>query len=268
MTKQEILKAIRKCAKKLHRNPTMRELKAVGVTSHFVMSRWKNLLNALTAAGLEAAGSGFRHPDSTLLLDWAKIARKLGKIPTELEYATNGRFCHTPLNSRYRRTLVPDAFSRFARESSVEQEWKDVLAMVAARPRKGTRTQISTRKRSQGHAVMAGRPIYGNPSPLPELLHEPVNEATVIFAFGIVARRLGFAVRRIQNAFPDCEAMREVARNQWQPVWIEFEFESRNFLLHKHNPDRCDVIVCWVHNWPECPVEVVELCKVMRNLYL
>jgi len=21
----------------------------------------------------------------------------------------------------------------------------------------------------------------------------------------------------------------------------------------------CDLIVCWVHNWPECPVEVIEL---------
>jgi hypothetical protein len=44
--------------------------------------------------------------------------------------------------------------------------------------------------------------------------------------------------------------VREVARGQWQPVWIEFEFESRNFLLHEHDPKKSDVIVCWVHNWP------------------
>jgi hypothetical protein len=42
-------------------------------------------------------------------------------------------------------------------------------------------------------------------------------------------------------------------------VKIEFEKESRNFLRHGHLPSGCDLIVCWVHNWPECPVEVIEL---------
>jgi hypothetical protein len=55
---------------------------------------------------------------------------------------------------------------------------------------------------------------------------------------------------------------------QWQRVRIEFEFESRNFRAHKHNPDGCDVIICWVHNWPECPanIEVVELSKLVRDM--
>ena len=42
-------------------------------------------------------------------------------------------------------------------------------------------------------------------------------------------------------------------------VKIEFEFESRNFLLHMHEPNKADMIVCWRHNWEECPLEVVEL---------
>jgi hypothetical protein len=52
-------------------------------------------------------------------------------------------------------------------------------------------------------------------------------------------------------------------------VWIEFEFESRNFLLHGHDPKKCDVIVCWVHNWPECPkgIQVIELSKVAREMW-
>jgi hypothetical protein len=24
-------------------------------------------------------------------------------------------------------------------------------------------------------------------------------------------------------------------------------------------PAGCDTIVCWEHNWPDCPVEVLEL---------
>jgi hypothetical protein len=43
------------------------------------------------------------------------------------------------------------------------------------------------------------------------------------------------------------------------------EFESRNFLRHGNDPKKCDVIVCWIHNWPECPLEVVELRKVVAG---
>ncbi|HLW54058.1 MAG TPA: hypothetical protein VKW06_14570 [Candidatus Angelobacter sp.] len=32
---------------------------------------------------------------------------------------------------------------------------------------------------------------------------------------------------------------------------------------HGHAASGCDVIVCWAHNWPECPLEVVDLSKVM-----
>jgi hypothetical protein len=50
-----------------------------------------------------------------------------------------------------------------------------------------------------------------------------------------------------------------------QLVRIEFEQESRNFLKHMHLASECDLIVCWKHNWPECPLEVVELKTVLSN---
>jgi hypothetical protein len=34
-------------------------------------------------------------------------------------------------------------------------------------------------------------------------------------------------------------------------------------LKHGHRVEGCDMIVCWKHNWPECPLEVLELSKVM-----
>ena len=77
--------------------------------------------------------------------------------------------------------------------------------------------------------------------------------------FGARARELGFAITRVQAGFPDCEAMREIEPERWQPRLIEVEYESRNFLTHGHPADGCDLIVCWRHNWPECPVEVLEL---------
>jgi hypothetical protein len=83
-----------------------------------------------------------------------------------------------------------------------------------------------------------------------------------------LAEKLGFEVERIQTAFPDCEALREVAKDKWQRVKIEFEYASRNFLDHKHPPKGCDLIVCWIHNWPECPkhLEVIELRRVVRGM--
>jgi hypothetical protein len=51
-----------------------------------------------------------------------------------------------------------------------------------------------------------------------------------------------------------------------RPVKIEFEYESRNFLRHMHDPAKCDIIVCWEHNWPECPLEVIELKKEIGRL--
>ena len=103
---------------------------------------------------------------------------------------------------------------------------------------------------------------------VPGMAHAPTNEAGVLFAFGVLAGRLGFAVKRWQVAFPDCVAVREMAKGQWQDQNVEVEFESKNFLRHGHDPKKCDVIVCWVHNWPECPewIEVVELRKEVEEI--
>jgi hypothetical protein len=99
MTPEKMLQAIRRTAKKLKRTPGFRDLKTVGVTRGVLERRWGGLQNALTAAGVEAAGTGFRFSDPTLLLDWARVVRKLRRIPGVLEYRKHGRFCHAPLHA-------------------------------------------------------------------------------------------------------------------------------------------------------------------------
>jgi hypothetical protein len=111
--------------------------------------------------------------------------------------------------------------------------------------------------------ILEDRPIYGplmNPSPL---AHGPTNEMGVLFLFGTVAAQLGFVVTWIRSEFPDCEAMILVGPEKWQRIRIEFEYESRNFLKHMHDAKECDLIVCWKHNWPECPLEVLELSSMI-----
>lgn len=100
------------------------------------------------------------------------------------------------------------------------------------------------------------------------LLFEPINEQGVVFLFGLVAKDLGYLVEVVQSGFPDCIAKRKIKPGRWQQVRIEFEFESRNFSIHKHSADACDMIICWRHNWPDCPVslEVVELETSLKAL--
>ena len=96
------------------------------------------------------------------------------------------------------------------------------------------------------------------------LTNAPVNEMGVVFLFALVAADLGFQVESLWGRFPDGHARREVAPGKWQDCRIEFEYESKNFLLHGHDPQGCDVIVCWRHTWKEPPeeIEVVELSRL------
>lgn len=105
-----------------------------------------------------------------------------------------------------------------------------------------------------------GRP-YGRPLNFRTLQHAPVNEQGVVFLFGAMAFELGFMVETVGTGFPDCTAKRRADRTGdiWAAVRIEFEHTSRNFRTHGHDPKACDLIVCWEHNWPECPLEVIEL---------
>ena len=118
------------------------------------------------------------------------------------------------------------------------------------------------------HPPLQDRPAYGNPIDFRGLRHEPVNEQGVVLLFGLVAKELGYIVEAVQSGFPDCEAKRQVGPQRWQRVHIEFEFESRNFRDHGHPHTGCDVIVCWRHNWPDCPpqIEILELSSLINSL--
>jgi hypothetical protein len=109
------------------------------------------------------------------------------------------------------------------------------------------------------------RPVMGEPFDRSPMTNAPVNESGVMVLFGMMAAGLGLQVESVQGKFPDCMAKRQVAPGKWQYLRIEFEYESKNFKLHGHDPKGCDVIVCWRHNWKECPaeIEVVELSRLV-----
>jgi hypothetical protein len=267
MNKEEILTAIRACAKKLGHSPSLRELRQLaGINGARLDKEFGSLSKALTAAKLEAVGSGFEAAESSLLLDWATVVRKLDRIPTAQLYDKNGKYSLGPFYTRYERWgRVMEAFRKFTKAEKIERRWRDVLKLIEAREEK-IRSAAENGHKGRRCPLMQDRAVYGDPLLMPEMAHEPVNEAGVVFAFGVMARRLGFVVHRVQVEFPDCEAMRRMAKGQWQRVRIEFEYESKNFVKHGHDKNGCDLIVCWTHNWEGCPLEVVELKKVVEQL--
>lgn len=100
------------------------------------------------------------------------------------------------------------------------------------------------------------------------LQHAPLNEQGVIFLFGMICFELGYVVEAVKPGFPDCEAKRKIdgRKDHWERVRIEFEYQSKNFLEHGHDENGCDLIVCWEHNWEDCPVEVLELKNALKKL--
>ena len=124
-----------------------------------------------------------------------------------------------------------------------------------------------TRADFAARGLYKDRPVMGEPFDRSPMTNAPVNELGVMVLFGMVAARLGLQVESVQGKFPDCLAKRQVAPGKWQHLRIEFEYESKNFKLHGHDPRGCDMIVCWRHNWKDCPaeIEVVELSRLFGS---
>ena len=277
---EQIIAAIQTCARKLGRVPTRAELEqSAGISYPMVRHRFGNLSRAFREAGLEPTAHNQVIVTDDLLLDWAQVARKLGKLPNIHAYERIGRYTQTPFFHRFQSWLaVPAAFRELTQAKGLQEEWKDVLYLIRvspAKPRKAplpslpcpsaigasSLSRLRLRAPTYRRTCFRDRPVAGPPLELEGLAHEPVNELGVVFFFGMFAHALGFRVVSFQQGFPDCEAMREVQPGKWQRVRIEFEYESRNFRKHRHNRKGCDVIVCWRHNWKDCPrdLEVVEL---------
>jgi hypothetical protein len=279
MSKEEVIAAIQESAARLGHAPTFTEVqRATQMSKHEIRKHFLTYAKALSECGLQRTGPGYELDAKTLFLDWAGLVRKLGKLPTIAEYQMHGSYSVRPLIRRYGGWVhVPAGLQDFAREERLEGEWGDVLDVIARDReavmdgRRGLGTTLkttlsSTNGRLTRPRYLKDQPIYGRPMMDMALALAPTNEMGVVFLFGTVAKELGYLVVRLQAEFPDCEAFREVEPERWQRVRIEFEFESRNFLVHGHRVDDCDLIVCWKNNWEGCPLEVVELSTMIKAL--
>ena len=267
MTKQEIRKSIIGCAAELKHVPSLEEvLKMTPVSHRQIIRHFGGYIAALRNTGLElksTIGRGHAVPMEKLLADWCAVVQKVKKIPSITEYQLLSNYSSDPLMRRFGKWLqVPHGLKKFAERHGLAKKWKRELALVQGTPPPGT-NKTAPEIHHDWPAAMLDRPLYGSPMWAWPMAYSPVNELGVIFLFGAMSWQLGFVIHKLQAEFPDCEAMRRVGEDKCQLVKIEFELESRNFLKHMHDIKGCDLIICWRHNWPECPLEVLELRKAL-----
>ena len=82
----------------------------------------------------------------------------------------------------------------------------------------------------------------------------PKNEINVRELFAQRATRLGYRILESRAAFPDY-----VLERDGQKLFAEAEFRTSDFLRHRHDLGRCDLILVWEHDVGYMPIAVLEL---------
>jgi len=233
-------------------------VRETGITTSQVYGHFGTWNEFVTAAGL-VADDRSRIPDDELLAALRDAFVQVGGITTKRRVLKFCRYGNEVYNTHF--GSWPQVLWRF--RGWAEENDPD-FTYLADLPQDGFAPDLSTGTEGSVHATPSwtsnAKTQYGPFLNFRGLRHAPINEQGVVLLFGMVASDLGFAVEGVGTGFPDCEAKRTVSKTgHLERVQIEFEFRSRNFRDHGHDPAGCDLIVCWVHNWPECPVEVLEL---------
>jgi hypothetical protein len=265
--RQEVMAAIRACAEKLGRVPSIADLmKHERLNRTEIRKHFGNYKTALEECQIEVPRWGQQVAMEDIFQDWMGVARMLKRLPTLYEYERAGKYRRRQLR-RYFGVYgrVAEGMRLYAEEHSLAGEWEDVMETLK-RPPLGQSSYALTATAMCGASGEGDCKVYGPVVRARGFVYGPTNENGVVCLFGAMAEELGFLIVRIQTGYPDCEAMRVLPGGRLTPVKIEFEYESRNFQAHMHDPAGCDLIVCWEHNWEDCPLEVVELRSAVGRL--
>ncbi|MEP7293164.1 MAG: hypothetical protein ABI835_15380 [Chloroflexota bacterium] len=271
---QEIIDELRRVAKLLNVNSLAeREFSQnsrLPVTT--IRGRFGSWNRAIEAAGLIPNTPRLTHgkpvlTDSQLLQEIIRLASELHKTPTESEMQAFGGYSIKPYRARWGKfsEAVKIAYAEYGIPSGTE---------VTSSPPTPTNRKANAPSPQFSPNVFPKtygqrkKTEYGEPINFRGLRHAPIVEQGVVYLFGMVSRELGFIIESVGIPYPDCVGKRciDQKRQRWVEVRIEFEFKSKNFLEHGHNPEECDLIVCWTHDWDDCPLEVLELSSVINTL--
>jgi hypothetical protein len=231
---------------------------------------------AISASGLETNTPGPRISkgtaiisDEELLTEIIRLTQKLGKIPSEREMSAFGQYSPKPYSQRWQsftnaRNIAYAKYGLPELESDQSTTLKELTTGSISRDH----TPFVSPKTYKPPEKPSKKTKFGEPIDFRGLRFAPINEQGIVYLFGIIARELGFLIESVRTEFPDCEGKRcvDTQRQMWEHILIEFEYRSKNFLEHGHNPNECDLIICWIHDWDDCPIEVLELRSQIQYL--
>jgi hypothetical protein len=274
ITREDIVNKARELAEQMQVSTLARAVfsRETGISHHYIYTLFPEggWTEVLEKAGLEVRPQDRPLTDHELLAEFHRIVSEYGKIPTWKVIQSKAHISVDTIRKRFggtNGTLI--RYRAWLSKNDPNSEIiKEVERRMGQRPRRSERQFEPTGSSLSLAWPKAEVTEYGSPISFRGLQHAPINEQGVVFLFGMVSQELGFIVEAIQAGFPDCEAKRKIdpKGKRWQRVRIEFEYQSNNFRQHGHNPSECDLIVCWEHNWPDCPLEVLELRSVIVGL--
>lgn len=252
---ESIISELKRVARELNKKCLTRNdiQKHSRISPSLLNRRFGSTEKALELAGLESSRH-FNYSREDLLSQINIVWQKLGRQPSAKEIGKIGKYS-TQTYLRHFGSWLKALESYIEWKNRSNSDLHKIEAQIIINP--------SQKKVKNGKNIE-----YGEPIDFLGLRHSPINEQGVVYLFGVLSKSLGFTVEAIRSDFPDCEAKREIPRKQgrWERVAIEFEYKSSNFLQHNHNSNDCDIIVCWEHDWLECPLEVISLKEIMKKL--
>jgi hypothetical protein len=100
-----------------------------------------------------------------------------------------------------------------------------------------------------------------------EVVYAPLNKLGVLLLFGAVLPEHRIRVEEVRQRIPHCIGRRASARG-WKKVALACAFKSSELRARTPDLQRCNLILCWEDDWPDCPLEVIELRTTIHELTL
>jgi hypothetical protein len=270
MDKEIITQEIRRIAAELGSGSLSRsQFKSKSGISEWQIYKYFDSWNeAVTAAGLNPIDVS-RIDDEELFREMKNVFVRFGGVCTRMKFDKLCKYSADVYKKRFGKwNNILLKFRAWLEESKETFPFLNQLPSVDDSPEAKETVPAEKAKKKPASWDSLRRITYGSFLNFRGLQHAPLNEQGVVFLFGMVCFELGFVVETVRTSYPDCEAKRRVnrKRDEWERVRIEFEYCSSDFRNHGHDPNGCDVIVCWEHDWPECPSEVIELKTAIQSL--
>lgn len=239
--------------------------KHANINSQRVSKTFGSWRIALAASGLSLSPQYKREiPIGDLATNFLAVVEELNKIPTLVQLVRRTK----PVSHTYA--------GRFGGYDKFKQ--KSIISLLASN--RSLSKHIRTILERELERINQGRLFEKEETVIPTPHHQgmtlnfrafayaPTSEHDVVQMFGAVAHELGFEIIGNRSAFPDCESRRRKGgdREHYVKCLIEYEFSSKDYKKHGHPQRGCDLVVCWIHDWIECPIEVLELSAEIRKL--